>query len=184
MTFTDYVLDIALIGIVLLQIRGRKLSLMTFLLPLAIVGWAASEYLKGIPTTGNDLVLIAGCTVVGAVLGGLCGLFTSVQRNSSGAVIAKAGAAAAILWVVGMGVRLAFQLYATHGGSPAIGRFSVAHHITGGEAWTAAILLMAIAEALFRSAAITWRWYLVRTEAPQLAASAGAANMGFSDSTV
>ncbi|MGA2520657.1 MAG: hypothetical protein ABSG81_07550 [Acidimicrobiales bacterium] len=38
MTFTDYLLDIALIAIVVFQIRGRRLTTRSLVLPLAIVG--------------------------------------------------------------------------------------------------------------------------------------------------
>ena len=64
---------------------------------------------------------------------------------------------AAILWVVGVGTRFAFQLYATHGGAGAIGRFSAAHSITSSEAWVAALLFMAIGEALTRTAVVAFR---------------------------
>lgn len=33
MTFSDYLLDLALIGVVFLQIRGRRLTLRSLLLP-------------------------------------------------------------------------------------------------------------------------------------------------------
>ncbi len=165
MTFTDYLLDIALIAIVVVQIRGRRLTTRSLVLPLGIVGYVAVTYLKGIPTTGNDLVLVAGCTLAGAVLGGLCGLLTSVRPDASGVPVAKAGVAAATLWVLGVGTRFAFQLYATHGGGAAIERFSVAHDITTVSAWTAALILMALAEAVLRTAILGWRGYDLRRKA-------------------
>jgi hypothetical protein len=157
MTFTDYAIDILLIGLVLLQVRGRRLTTSAFIVPVVLVAYAADNYLKAVPTGGNDLVLIIGCTVLGALIGGLCALFTSVKRDSDGVPIAKAGLAAAALWVLGVGARFAFQLYATHGGGPAIQRFSVAHHITSIEAWTAALILMAIAEVAARTGGILLR---------------------------
>ena len=157
MTFTDYAIDILLIGLVLLQVRGRRLTARSFLLPIVLVGYAADNYLKAVPTAGNDLVLIIGCSVLGALIGGLCALFTSVKRDSDGVPIAKAGLVAAALWVLGVGARFAFQLYANYGGGPAIQRFSVVHHITTMEAWTAALILMAIAEVVARTGGILLR---------------------------
>ena len=154
MSLTDYVLDIALIALVLLQVRGTRVTPRSLLLPFVIVGWAAANYLKGVPTAGNDLLLVGGCVAVGALLGGLCALFTSVRSGSNGTPVAKAGVLAAALWIVGVGARFAFQLYATHGGGPAIGRFSVAHDITSSEAWAAALILMALAEVVFRQGII------------------------------
>jgi hypothetical protein len=157
MTLTDYAIDILLIGLVLLQVRGRRLTARSFVLPIVLVAYAADNYLKAVPTAGNDLVLIIGGSVLGALIGGLCALFTSVKTDGDGVPIAKAGLVAAGLWVLGVGARFAFQLYATHGGGPAIQRFSVAHHITTIEAWTAALILMALAEVVARTGGILLR---------------------------
>ena len=162
MTFTDYLIDISLIALVVLQVRGRRLTTRTLLLPLAIVGYVAFTYLRGVPTAGNDLFLVAGCAALGAALGGLSGIFTSVYPDRDGVPMAKAGLIAATLWVLGTGARLAFQLYATHGGGSAIGRFSVSHSITSVSAWTSALILMALCEAMFRTGILAWRATAVR----------------------
>ncbi len=159
MTLSDYVLDLALIGIVFLQIRGRRLTVHSLLLPIGITLWVARTYLHSVPTAGDDLVLIVVCTAVGVGLGGAAGFLTRITRDDDGAPIAKAGAAAAVLWVVGVGCRLAFQEFATHGGAGAIARFSASHAITTGQAWVAALVLMAIGEALARTAVLGVRAY-------------------------
>jgi hypothetical protein len=164
MTFTDYLIDISLIGLVLLQIRGRRLTTRALVLPLAIVGYVAYSYLRGVPTAGNDIVLIAGCAALGAILGGLSGRFTSVYAGGDGLPFAKAGAIAAAQWVLGTGGRLAFQVYASHGGGAAIERFSVAHSITSVNAWTAALILMALSEVVCRTAILAWRANGVRRQ--------------------
>jgi hypothetical protein len=154
MTITDYLLDIGLIALVLLQIRGRRLTLRSLVLPLGIVAFAATQYLHSIPAGGNDLLLVALGVAAGAALGLLTGLFTSVRPDADGHPYAKAGAMAAILWVVGVGTRFAFQLYASHGGAAAIARFSAHHAITSTAAWTAALILMAFAEVISRTAVL------------------------------
>ncbi|HEV8064608.1 MAG TPA: hypothetical protein VGP46_07240 [Acidimicrobiales bacterium] len=168
MTLSDYILDIALIGIVVLQIRGRRLTLRSLLLPLIIVAIVAAQFLRSIPTSGNDLLLIGGCTAIGVILGGLCALFTSVTLHDDGTPFAKAGVVAAVLWVLGVGMRFAFQLYATHGGGDAIGRFSITHHISvlgNNNAWVAALILMAIGEAVVRSLVLAYRGLKLRRDA-------------------
>lgn len=166
MSLSDYILDIALIAIVVLQMRGRRLSASLLVLPIVIVGIVCAEYLHGIPTGANDLALVLGCAVVGSVLGILCAVFTSVTLDPDGRPFAKAGIVAAILWILGCGARFAFQLYATHGGGPAIVRFSAAHGITSQNAWAAAIILMAIGEVVFRSALLFWRGYRLTSRSP------------------
>jgi hypothetical protein len=159
MTLTDYAIDIALIALVFLQVRGRRLTARSLILPVALVGWAASSYLHGIPTAGNDLVVVVAGAAAGITLGVLTGTFTSVRPDAEGHAFAKAGLAAATLWVLGVGTRFAFQLYASHGGAGAIGRFSTAHSITSGEAWVAALILMALGEAVARTSVLGLRAY-------------------------
>ena len=164
MTFSDYLIDITLISIVLIQMRGRKLTAHSLLLPVGLVAYVAITYLKAIPTNGNNLLLIGACAVVGATLGGLAARFTTVHVNGDGIPVAKAGLLAAALWILGTGGRLAFQLYASHGGAPAIVHFSVAHSISAATAWTAALILMAISEATVRTGVLAWRGHTVRRQ--------------------
>ena len=159
MTFSDYAIDIALIALVLLQVRGRRLTARTMLLPVVLVAWAANSYLHGIPTSGNDLILVVAGAATGIALGSACAAFTSVKVGPEGHVVAKAGILAASLWVIGVGTRLAFQVYVTHGGESVVGRFSASHSITTGEAWVAALILMAMGEALARTFVIGLRAY-------------------------
>lgn len=69
MTATEWITDTALILIVFRQLREGRLDRKTFLLPLGIVAFVAYTYLDSVPTDGNDLVLIAALTAVGAALG-------------------------------------------------------------------------------------------------------------------
>jgi hypothetical protein len=156
MTTSDYLIDISLIALVLVQVKRRRLTVKALLLPLGIVAYVAYSYLKGIPTAHNDLVLVVGAAVVGATLGALAGTFTSVTRGPDG-VFAKAGLAAAGLWILGTGGRLAFQVWATHGGGPAIAHFSATHGITSATAWTSGLILMALSEATTRTGILAWR---------------------------
>ena len=148
MNFTDWLVNIALVAVVLRQIRWNKIDLRFVLVPLALVGVAVASYLKTVPTAGNDLVLIVGLICVGITFGSLSAWATSI-RSEHGVASARARALSVLLWIVGIGSRMAFVLYATHGGQPAITRFSIAHHLTG-NAWTAALVLMALAEVLTR----------------------------------
>lgn len=157
MTLSDYVIDISLIAVVALQLRGRRLTLHSLLLPVVLVAWAASSYLHSVPTAGNDLLLVVIAAVVGTALGALCGLSTTVKAGPEGHAVARAGVAAAVLWVLGVGTRFAFQLYVAYGGAPALERFSASHSITSGQAWVAALVLMAMGEALARTAVLAIR---------------------------
>ncbi|MFJ7206563.1 hypothetical protein ACIQWR_23900 [Streptomyces sp. NPDC098789] len=153
MTTTEWITDIALLLIVFRQLREGRLDLKTFLIPLGIVAFVANSYLDTIPTAGNDLVLIGLLVAVGAALGIAGGIYTRI-RSLDGHLLIKAGAVSAVLWVVGMGARMGFQLWVQHGGAAAVGRFSVTHQITTEKAWVAAFVLMALTEVVTRVATI------------------------------
>ncbi len=157
MTTTDYLVNALFIGLVVLQVRGKRLTTFSLLVPLAVMAGVAHTYLHGIPTAGDNLVLVVFGAAVGLMLGVGCGMATAVFRDARGDPFAKAGLVAAVLWVLGIGARLAFTLYASHGGQGAIERFSVAHHITSGQAWVACLILMAAAEVAGRTVVLAVR---------------------------
>jgi hypothetical protein len=176
MTFTDYLIDISLIALVLVQVKSRRLTVKALLLPIGIVSYVAVNFLKGIPTAQNDLLLVIGAAAIGATLGGLAGKYTTVTRSAEG-VFARAGLLAAGLWILGTGGRLAFQVWATHGGGPAIMHFSATHGITSATAWTAALILMALSEVVVRTGVLAWRSGLLAEGAARTLVPSGVGSM-------
>jgi hypothetical protein len=150
MTITEYLMNIGLVGLVVLQVRGHKVTAARLLVPVVMTFWFASQIFHTIPTVGNDVVLEGSLALLGAGLGVAAGLATSIRRLGEGA-FAKAGAAAAALWVFGVGARVSFSLWVSHGGQVPVARFSALHHITSGHAWAAAFILMALAEVVSRT---------------------------------
>lgn len=146
MTFTDYLIDSTLVLLVLVQIRERSLTVRSLLRPIVIVAVAVLNYLHGIPTAGNDLVLVGALALVGLSIGVASGQTVFMRSDGTGEVLARAGLASAAFWVLGMGSRFAFLIWIGNGGGPTIARFSAEHSITGAEAWTAALLAMAVFE--------------------------------------
>lgn len=150
MTTTEYLMNIGLIGLVVLQIRGHKITRARLLIPVVMTLWAASQFVHNIPTAGNDVVLEMTLAVVGAGLGLAAGLATSVKRMGPIA-FARAGTAAAALWIIGIGARMGFSIWVTHGGQGAVAHFSAANAITSGAAWGTAFVLMALLEVTVRT---------------------------------
>jgi ABC-type Co2+ transport system permease subunit len=172
MTFSDYLLDSVLVLLVLRQIREARLDRRAILLPLGIVAVVAHSYLKAIPTTGNSLVLVTGLTAIGVFFGLISAMTTRVRTDGQPHVLVKAGWAAAGVWVFSMSFRMAFAIWASNGGGPAIGRFSSEHHIDP-KAWTAALVLMALGEVGTRVAVLVLRAFRAQQAerlAPQLVA--------------
>ncbi|HTW11545.1 MAG TPA: hypothetical protein VME01_02280 [Solirubrobacteraceae bacterium] len=164
MTTFDYILDSALVLLVLIQIRERPMSARPLIRPLVILGIAVLNYLHGIPTQGNDLLLLAVFALVGASIGAASGLTVIFRRHADGLVTFRSGWLSGFFWVLGMGSRFIFIYWITHSGASAIARFTVNHSISGPEAWTVALLGMAVFEVLSRTAIMAMRWQ--QLEAP------------------
>lgn len=173
MTFTDWILDLALILIVFRQLREQRINLHFVLLPLAIIGFVGHNYLHSFPTAGNDLVLIGALALLGLSFGTASALTSRVRFDGRHAFV-RASWTAAGLWVLGMSLRLAFQLYVTHGGGAELARFSQQHQLTG-SAWVTALVLMAFAEVFGRLGVVLARAARLRRQsepvAPQLVAA-------------
>jgi hypothetical protein len=150
MTSTDYLIDIVLLGLVLLQVRERRMDARSLLIPVVLVAFTASRYLKSFPTAGHDVLLDVVLAAIGLVIGTACAATTRVWTGDDGVARTKAGVIAAALWVLGIGSRMAFQEYAAHGGAGAIARFSAHHQITSSQSWVTALVLMALAEVVAR----------------------------------
>lgn len=157
MTFTDYLLDTVLVLLVVRQIRESRLDLRATLLPIGLAVGIGGSYLHGIPTAGNDLVLVVVLTAVGVSLGLISALATRVRSDGGRYPLVKAGWIAGGAWIAGMGSRFAFAVWASHGGAPQLAQFSAAHHITSGAAWTAGLVLMALGEVLVRTLVLVGR---------------------------
>ncbi|HEU4977416.1 MAG TPA: hypothetical protein VFT42_00830 [Solirubrobacteraceae bacterium] len=149
MSTTDYIVNAVIVLLVLRQIRERRLDLRSLVLPLVLIAFAAHAYLHSLPTSGDSVALIAVLAAAGLTLGSLCALATRVRVAEDGVARARAGGAAAALWVAGVGSRLAFVLAASHGAGPAIAHFSAAHRIAP-QGWVWGFVLMALGEALAR----------------------------------
>ena len=174
MTTSDWILDSVLILVVLRQIRWSRIDLTTVLLPLGIVAFVAHKYLSPIPTSGNDLLVIAAFAALGTVLG-ITGGLTTHLRVDQGKVSVRAGFVAASLWILSMGGRLAFVLWTEHGGGRTLMRFSEQHQITSVQTWVSALILMVLCEVATRVGTIVIRAHLAkrttRPAAPALTTS-------------
>lgn len=174
MSTTDYIIDIALILVVLLQIREHEITNRSLIRPLLILGVAFATYLRSVPTAGNDLLLAGVLTIVGVVLGIASGSTAIFGATPEGAVTVRSGWVSVSFWVLGMGSRFAFVYWITHSGSAWVVRFSMAHSISSSDAWTVALLAMAAGQVICRISVLA-----LRRRARARAAVAGARSLDF-----
>ncbi len=126
--------------------------------PLVLLGVAVVSYLHGVPSQGNDLVLLGVFAVTGGLIGLVSGVTVIMRRNREGIVTFRSGWVSGFFWVLGMGSRFGFIYWITHSGAMSIVHFSANHQISGNEAWTVALLGMAVAEVLARTVTLAVRW--------------------------
>jgi hypothetical protein len=156
MTFSDYLFDSVLVLLVLRQIREARFDRKSVILPLVIIGWVANSYLHTVPTSGNNLLVVAALTLVGIGCGTLSALTTRVRTDGGRYALVKAGWIGAGVWVFSMGSRFAFAVWATHGGGEQLYRFGLRHDLDI-QVWTAALILMALGEVLARTGILVVR---------------------------
>ena len=166
-----YLINALLVLLVLRQIREHQLDLRALAVPVLAVGAAAVMFLHSVPGGGSDIALDLLCLSAGAAMGAIGGLATQLRLGADGRPLGRAGTLAAGMWIAGVGARMVFYFAATHGAGPAIAAFSIAHHITGPAAWTAALVMMALADVLTRLAVVWIRGRrLTATATPAIAA--------------
>ena len=166
-----YLINALLVLLVVRQIREHQLDARVLAVPVLAVAAAAVMFLHSVPSGGSDLALDLLCVSAGAAMGAIGGLATRLRLAADGRPLGRAGTLAAGMWIAGVGARMVFYFAATHGAGPAIARFSMAHHITGSAAWTAALVMMALADVLTRLVVVYLRGRrLTATAAPVIAA--------------
>jgi hypothetical protein len=158
MTTSTYIFDSALVLLVLLQIRERRMTTRMLVLPLAILAVAVANYFHSVPTAGNDLLLIVGVGLIGATIGIASGFTAIMRRGEGGLVTTRSGWWSGFFWVLGMGSRFAFAVWIAHGGAATIASFSSHNSITSEVAWTDALLAMAVCEVVGRTLIQAARW--------------------------
>jgi hypothetical protein len=156
---SDYIIDILLILVVLRQIRARRLTIKSTYLPVALIAYAGYKYFHTFSPSGNDVLLIAIFAVIGLLLGSFSGATTRVWRREDGVVLAQAGVLAAALWIVGMGFRFGFAIWAnTNSGGTSLFNLSKSLDTPNVQyVWTSALLLMAFCEVLSRVGYLQWQ---------------------------
>jgi hypothetical protein len=173
-----YLINALLILLVVRQIREHQLDLRALAVPVLAVAAAAVMFLHSVPSGGSDMALDLLCVSAGAAMGTIGGLATRLRPGADGRPLGRAGVLAASMWIAGVGARMVFYFAATHGAGPAIARFSIAHHITGPAAWTAALVMMALADVLTRLAVVYLRGRQLTAKATPVIATSVQAGAG------
>jgi hypothetical protein len=145
MTAGIWVLVIAVFAaVVFLRLGRKRYTRRQRLLPFIVVVVLALNYVRGMPTTGNDLALELSCLAVGALFGLAMVTVTGVeQEEATGEIWVRAGATYPALWVILLGSRVFFAYSITGWAHQDIGRFFIDNHLSFNSI-TPAFVLMTI----------------------------------------
>jgi hypothetical protein len=158
LTTTDWLVSLGLVALVLRQSRSRRMTVTGLLWPVGLVLWAADQYLRAIPDDSSDQRFVVVLGALGLALGVGCGVLTTVTVEGE-QVLSRATATAAALWIAGVAARLVFAYYAEHGGASQIAAWTRRLDLHSADTWATALMAMALAEVLSRSAILLARYY-------------------------
>jgi hypothetical protein len=143
----------------------RKIGWFRVLRPLIASVAAIALFTTSVPTSDHNLVLQAVGVGVGVLAGLAAHLFVTVgfdaegkkgRKDAAGRPVSWAGFGYAAFWVVVFAARLVFIYGTEHWFSRSLAQFLIAHQLSGA-GLTDALLFMAIAMALARSAMLAIR---------------------------
>jgi len=168
MSTSVWVINLVVLGVLLeADLGSRKIGWFRVLRPLLTAGAVVTLYLDAVPTAGNNLALQGLAIGVGVVFGLAAHLFISVRfdptKGNSGRPISHARVGYALFWVVVFAARLLFIYGSQHWFAGSLGRWLLAHQLSAA-GLTDALIFMALAMALARSALLGGRGLLARRQ--------------------
>ncbi len=165
MPVSVWIINLVVLGAVYEADLGhRKITLFRLIRPLLLAAGIVALYFKKVGTAGNGLVFELFLLVLGIGLGLAAASLFRVYRDK-GSPWSQAGAAYAALWAVVIGARLAF-VYATYH-SQSLDKWLATQRLTS-DTITDALLFMAVAMVLARTASLRVRARRLDAEGPGL----------------
>jgi hypothetical protein len=137
--------------------QHRKIGWFRILRPFATSAVAVAIFIKAVTTTGTGLTLELALAATGIVLGlAATALLTVYRSPQTHKPVSRAGAGYAALWIIVIGARTAFSYGSVHWFGHQLGHWMTQHAVTNA-AITDALLFMAIAMVVTRSAGLALR---------------------------
>jgi hypothetical protein len=152
---TTLVVSVTVLIIILASDLGRRaVTTMRLIRPLIAVGIVIAIFFRSLPTGGNDLALQLAGVGAGAILGLIAGSMLRAERDPSGAVYTVSGWGYAVFWIVISALRVLFVYGAEHWFPAAIIEFCINYRISGPEVFANALVFLALAMVLARTAVV------------------------------
>jgi hypothetical protein len=137
--------------------QHRKISWFRILRPFVTSAAAVVIFVKAVTTTGTGLTLELALAAAGLAIGmAAIALMTVYRSPRTHKPVSRAGWPYAALWIVVIGARTAFSYGSVHWFGPQLDRWMAQHAVTSA-ALTDALLFMAIAMVVTRTAGLALR---------------------------
>ncbi|MEV0189653.1 hypothetical protein AB0I39_14090 [Kitasatospora purpeofusca] len=145
----------------------RRIGPFRILRPVLAAGAIVPLFVKNPAVSGTGLALEIGGVVAGLLCGALAAATLRIHRSPrTGRPVSRTGWAYAAVWTGVIGARAAFSYGSTHWFAGPLGSWMQEHQVSG-DALTDALLLMAVAMMLTRSAALAVGYRGVMTTGPR-----------------
>jgi hypothetical protein len=137
--------------------QHRKIGWFRILRPFVTSAAAVAIFVKAVTTTGTGLTLELALAAAGLAIGLAATALMSVYRSPvTHKPVSRAGTGYALLWIVVIGARTAFSYGSVHWFGHQLDTWMAQHAVTSA-ALTDALLFMAIAMVVTRTAALALR---------------------------
>jgi hypothetical protein len=137
--------------------RHRKIGWFRILRPFVTSAVAVAIFVKAVTTTGAGLTLELALAAAGLAIGLAATALVTVYRSpTTHKPVSRAGWPYAALWIVVIGARTAFSYGSVHWFGPQLDHWMAQHAVTSA-ALTDALLFMAIAMVVTRTAGLALR---------------------------
>src|SRR5262245_25616193 len=152
-----WIFNLAVLAVVLEADLGRrKVGRFRVLRPLITAAAVVPIFAGAMATGGYGLMLEISCTAAGLLLGLGLSVLMPVSVDGEGRARSRAGLWYALAWTAFVAARLFFSYGSTHLWGPQLAHWMAAHQVTG-DALTDALIFMALAMTLTRSALLYTR---------------------------
>ena len=163
MTTKTWIEMIVLFGpMAAMSFRKQRYSWVQLVIPLALLGYFGFQYLRNVPSSGNDLYILVGATMIGLILGVIWTLLTRIMREED-AIYLQGGLPSLILLAVTFLMRVLPIEWMTYHPSQTM-HFALNQHVSIPSIVAPAFILLTAAMVLVRLGFIVIRTTSMRRE--------------------
>lgn len=128
MNLQSWILIIALLLLAILQLKERKFTIRSLIIPIAILGYFSYEYIEPVPFKGiNGWILTI--SIIGGIVFGILSYLSTKLYVRDGIKFVKCTLPYLFLWIINVGSKVFLAEYITKWNPTKSIHFIIKHHI-------------------------------------------------------